>query len=289
MNVLDSVNIAGLSEIIDYGGDINLDELEQNIINDVSEPAVSIEQQVNDFGNIAELTSETKAYEPSPMYQSSYESHDIDRMASFVSKKPFSAQVTEEQKKRRILSHILDDVEGGFSMEKEKEEEQKVILLENIDTLMTSLTDDGADLSRIPTVTTDSPIEEIENVHKILRIKNDRSRYCTFAEELILAGSSVLEMVFDGKKTYLGRQPDLRGWSSTVSVKLRRMRYDTSTFVSNMMQGYDFGHGLRIALELLPSVILYSKMRKSQYNDNLITSDEMSNAINKIRDIENQD
>ena len=126
----------------------------------------------------------------------------------------------------------------------------------------------------------------IENVHKILRLKNDRNRYCSFAEECILAGSHTLEWMFDGKKTYLGRRPDLRGWSATVNIKLRRMRYDTSTFVSEVMQDYNLGHGTRIVFELLPSLFLYSKMKKSQYSDNLITSDEMNSAIDRIRDIE---
>jgi hypothetical protein len=64
------------------------------------------------------------------------------------------------------------------------------------------------------------------------------------------------------------------------------MRYDTSTFVSEVMQDYNLGHGTRILFELLPSLFLYSKMKKSQYADNLITSDEMNSAIDRIRDIE---
>ena len=92
--------------------------------------------------------------------------------------------------------------------------------------------------------------------------------------------------MFDGQKEYMGRQPDLRGWSATVNIKLRRMRYDTSTFVSEVMQDYNLGHGTRIMLDLLPSLFLYCKMKKTQNNDNLITSDEMNSAIDRIRDIE---
>ena len=77
-----------------------------------------------------------------------------------------------------------------------------------------------------------------------------------------LAFSHVIEWLFDGEKTYMGRRPDLKGWSTNVNIKLRRMRYDTSTFVSSIMRGYDMGHGTRILLELVPSLFLYSKMRK---------------------------
>jgi hypothetical protein len=199
----------------------------------------------------------------------------------------YGERITEEQKKQRILKHVLGGIDDQkFSVEREKEEDDKAILLEQIDMLITNLKDEGVDVSRVPTVDHESPIEDIENVHKILRLKNDRNRYCSFAEECILAGSHTLEWLFDGDKSYLGKKPDLRGWSATVNIKLRRMRYDTSTFVSEVMQDYNLGHGTRIMFELLPSLFLYSKMKKSQYADNLITSDEMNSAIDRIRDID---
>ena len=55
--------------------------------------------------------------------------------------------------------------------------------------LMTNLKDEGIDISRVPVVDNSNPIEDIENIHKILRLKNDRNRYCSFAEECILATS----------------------------------------------------------------------------------------------------
>ena len=170
-----------------------------------------------------------------------------------------------------------------------KRKDDKAILLEQIDMLMTNLKDEGLDVSRVPVVDNSSSMDDIYNVHKILRLKNDRNRYCSFAEECILAGSHTLEWMFDGEKTYMGRRPDLRGWSATVNIKLRRMRYDTSTFVSEVMQDYNLGHGTRILFELVPSLFLYSKMKKSQYADNLITSDEMSSAMDTIRDIQSSD
>lgn len=227
--------------------------------------------------------------------QSSYPSHQTYQPQTSYNNVPsynpstntYMAHVTAEQKKQSILNHVLSGVEDKkFSVEKEKEEDDKAILLEQVDMLITNLKDEGIDVSRVPEVNSSSPIEDIENVHKILRLKNDRNRYCSFAEECILAGSHTLEWLFDGQKTYMGKSPDLRGWSATVNIKLRRMRFDTSTFVSEVMQDYNLGHGTRILLELIPSLFLYSKMKKSQYADNLITSDEMNSAIDRIREIE---
>ena len=67
------------------------------------------------------------------------------------------------------------------------------------------------------------------------------------------------------------------------------MRFDTSTFVSDVMQGYNLGHGTRILLELIPSLFLYSKMKRRQHSDNLISSEEMNNALDKIRDLDERE
>jgi hypothetical protein len=317
MDVKDSTNITGISRLINYDGDRNLEDLEKGIIDDVNDTAEitdveQYKQQLEELGNALGVSldddddddkdddnegdvmdEEAHPYEQRSVNVSNkYNSDDIDDMFSKVpSYKPrpnsYMERVTEEQKKQKILKHVLHGVEDQkFSVEKEKEEDDKAILLEQIDMLITNLKDEGIDVSRVPEVDNSSPIEDIENVHKILRLKNDRNRYCSFAEECILAGSHTLEWLFDGKKQYIGRRPDLRGWSATVNIKLRRMRYDTSTFVSEVMQDYNLGHGTRILFELLPSLFLYSKMKKSQYADNLITSDEMNSAIDRIRDIE---
>lgn len=318
MDVKDSTNITGISRLINYEGDRNLEDLEKGIIDDINDTTEindveQYKQQLEELGNALGVSlddddedkeddnegdimdEEAHPYEQSTVnFSNKYNSEDIDNMFNKVpSYKPrpnsYMERVTEEQKKQRILRHVLDGVEDQkFSVEKEKEEDDKAILLEQIDMLITNLKDEGIDVSRVPEVDNSSPIEDIENVHKILRLKNDRNRYCSFAEECILAGSHTLEWLFDGKKQYIGRRPDLRGWSATVNIKLRRMRYDTSTFVSEVMQDYNLGHGTRILFELLPSLFLYSKMKKSQYADNLITSDEMNSAIDRIRDIEDK-
>ena len=88
--------------------------------------------------------------------------------------------------------------------------------------------------------------------------------------------------MFDGKKDWLGRKPDLTGWSDTVKVKLRRMRYETSTFVQEVMQEYNMSAGTRLALELLPSMFLYSRSRRLTRNDNLVSDSDYKDAISNM-------
>jgi hypothetical protein len=47
----------------------------------------------------------------------------------------------------------------------------------------------------------------------VLRLKNDRNRYSSFAEEMILSMAYGLEYLFDGEKEWFGRKPDLVGWN----------------------------------------------------------------------------
>jgi hypothetical protein len=193
--------------------------------------------------------------------------------------------MTQEETRQSKVNDVLKDIgnnEMEFDIEKEKEEDDKASLLEQIDMLKITLEDDGIDVSGVPTINKQSSMKEVHSIYKILRLKNDRNRYCSFAEELILAGSYGIEYMFDGKKDWMGRKPDLTGWSDTVKVKLRRMRYETSTFVQEVMQEYNMSAGMRLALELLPSMFLYSRNRRLTKNDNLVSDSDYKDAISNL-------
>ena len=309
MSVNDRTNIVGITSLLN-SNNINLEQLESDILNDIDEVVEEdeVENYKKQLDSLGQTLGVSLGDEDEPVINDedsdvrsvtkyegagtprNYSNNDINNMYSNISTRPikqsYMDKITDEQKKQRILKHVLDGVEGQkFNVDKEKEEDDKAILLEQIDTLFTTLKDDGIDISRVPMVDCNSTIENIVNVHKILRLKNDRNRYCSLAEETILAAAYGAEWMFDGEKSDMGKRPDLRGWNATVNVKLRRMRYDTSTFVSEVMQDYHFGPGTRILFELIPSLFLYSKMRKGQYADDIVTSEEMNSAINVIRDI----
>ena len=231
MDIQDSTNITGISKLFNYEGNSNLEEMEKDIIDDVDSTneindveqykqqletlgcALGIdldeENSEDDDGEDEDALTEEKAMPyRNKSISNRYDNGDINTMFDNVSlhrsnNNSYMNKITEEQKKQQILSHVLNGIDDqNFSVEKEKEEDDKAILLEQVDMLMTSLTDEGIDISRVPVVDNSSAISDIENVHKILRLKNDRNRYCSFAEECILAGSHTLEWMFDGKKTY---------------------------------------------------------------------------------------
>lgn len=198
--------------------------------------------------------------------------------------------MTLEQKKQTYVDDILQDIsderDDEFSVDKEKEEDDKNSLLEQIDMLRVSLEDDGTDVANIPLVNKNSSMQDIQNIYKILRLKNDRNRYCSFAEELIMAGAYGIEYMFDGDKEWFGRKPDLVGWSKTVQIKLRRNRYQTSSFVKDIMQDYNLSPGMQLMIELVPSMFLFSRRKNLATHEHRTNEDikygEAFSNLNKI-------
>ena len=176
---------------------------------------------------------------------------------------PFSNQLnTDEYNTSRIINNVLPQ-QINFSLSSDQQEDEKIRILEQITQLRESLTLDAVDITSVPVVDRHSPFDDIRYVHKVLRIKNDRHRYCDIAEQIILMMASGLEFYFDGKHEFFGRKPDLTGWSDTVKMKLNRMRFDTSSMVSSAMSDFKISPGWRLLLELAPSAILHSSLKKS--------------------------
>ena len=194
--------------------------------------------------------------------------------------------MTNEERKQSHINRVLSGIETVESdskfIQEEEEEDEMARLMEQADLLRTNLEAEGVNLERIPNINSNSSYKEARSILKILQIKNDRLRYCDMFEEGILAAAYGLESVFDGKKEWFGTKIDLVGWPETVKVKLRRMRYDTSSFVSDVMKGYSIGSGWRIIMELLPSLFLYSRDRRLRTNDNLISDNSYRNAIRDL-------
>ena len=175
---------------------------------------------------------------------------------------------------------------GGAEMvaiERERQEENKTIMLEDIDQLCAELEEEEVDLSRIPPVNQDSSVEDVKLTRQLLRMKYDRIKFTSFGTEFILAAVHGLEYLFDGKRKWGPYSPDLTNWHNTVRTKMRRMKYETSTIVAGIMHDYNIGSTSRVALELIPSAFLHSRMRKEQHGRAGLASDQMSDSFAALR------
>lgn len=194
---------------------------------------------------------------------------------------------TVDQHKNNVINNVMRTIpQVQFDLQKENEEDDKASLLEEIDMLVGILTEEQVPIDRIKLPDMSCSLDEIKKIHLCLKIKNNKMRTRLLAEESILVCSYGAEYLFDGKKEYFGRRPDLTGWADTVHIKLRRMRFDTSRVVNGFINHYNFGPVTRIAMELLPSLILYSNTRRRHRNDNIMTSDKMQEAFAQISSID---
>lgn len=197
---------------------------------------------------------------------------------------------TKEEEKTRVAHNVLRNLEPvaeGFDTTQIDDEDQRIILMEEIEELLDALKNDNVDVSRIPIPTNNTTIAELQTIQRRLRIKNDKLRNQALGEEGILALAHGLEYMFDGEKEYFGRHPDLTDWSDTVQVKMRRLRPNTGALVGNIVNTGNISPGLRILLELVPSAFLYSRLKKEKQNDNIYNSAEVNNEINIIRSVHN--
>ncbi len=323
-SINDSKNIVGLSNLMnddDLESNMDLAEIEREIANGA---AIETQQEVNvadeykkemerftqnfdmgvssnnDIIEQVEIPSpeinfpsepqpeESNYHEEQTPYSRNMYNFDDNEWNPMSSSDSQITRMTQEEKKQTVINNVLNDIDASdveFNVEKEKDEDDKASLLEQIDMLKTTLDDDGIDISGVPNIDKRSSMKEVHDVYKILRLKNDRNRYCSFAEEVILSGAYGMEYLFDGKKEWFNRRPDLTGWSSTVKVKLRRLRFETSTFVKEVMQDYNMSPSIRLLLELLPSMFLYSRNRRLTQDDNLVSDSDYKNAISQLNSI----
>ena len=188
-------------------------------------------------------------------------------------------RVTNEQERRRHINSVVSDIRGEtrttFGVERERVQDIKASKLEQIGQLRMTLEEEGIDCGGVNNPQPESPMEEIDSVLNILRLKNDRNRYSSLAEEVILGFAEGVEAVFDGSRTVplVGWRPDYTGYHNTVNIKLHRMRFETSQVVGNIIQKYNVGPTARIARELLPSFFLYPRQQTKQRGTPGLSSD----------------
>ena len=315
-----STNIVGISNLInnDKSNSYDPEHVEQQFVNkdDLTETN-SIDPKKEMKKILKNLSSKKKSHDSESNEDSESSENSIEKLKSKSSSKQSSqsesSQSSEEDeneiltntppKKREKKSSYkvfskpkkkeepsLDTFTKSYInsniLEKEHEEDTKTILLNDIDELRGELEADGVDLSRIINVDQNSSLDDIQMVYKILRHKYDKRRYHQFGEEMILSMCYGLEFLFNGERKWGPYSPDLTNWSNTVRTKLNKMRYETSTIVSNVMNHYNIGPVTRILLELVPSAILHSNLRKQQYGKTNYTPGYMSKAIGDLRQFE---
>lgn len=195
---------------------------------------------------------------------------DPQQYAAAAQPRSRRAPESSEQEQRRhidsVVRGIRDETHTPMGADRERLQDIKSSKIAQIGQLRLALEEEGIDCSSVASPDHNSPMEEIDGALGILRLKNDRNRYSSMAEEVLIGAAEFVETVFDGEREIplLGWRPDYTGYSSTVNCKLHRMRFETSQVVGDIIQKYSFGPTTRIILELLPSFFLYPRQQRKQ-------------------------
>lgn len=180
---------------------------------------------------------------------------------------------------KNVISEMHNENKTIHGSEREKIQDIKVSKIEQISQLRMTLEEEGINCDNIAQPGLDTSLDQIDSILNILRLKNDRNRYSTLAEEVILGMAEGIETIFDGSKKVpiLNWSPDYRGYHSTVNIKLHRMRFETSQVVGSIIEKYEISPTMRIIMELLPSFFLYPRQQSKQKNTPGLHSDPKIN------------
>ena len=203
-----------------------------------------------------------------------------------------SPSKTEDERVSNALGEMFNNSSFGTPIIPLVIEDDKEELLEDCISLRDELKDIGINISNIPEPNGSMNKEELERIYKRLLIKNNKKRAGTTADELIMLGAKGLGKIFNGQREWLGYRLDARGWDTTVKGKLKRMRYDTSNWISGVMKEWTMSSGTRIAVELVPSFLMCLATNKGEDGPNVASKkascsdEEWANSIAEIADTE---
>lgn len=174
------------------------------------------------------------------------------------------SQTQEERTKQALRNLVTSSAipQDRMILDPLIEDEDKAILVDDISSLRQMLKDSGIDVTSIEEPRMDMSKDNLLRIRHRLQIKNDRSRANAIGDEILMLGAKGLEMIFNGEREIFGYKLDARGFHNTLRTKLRRMKYETSVFISEVMRDYSVSPKMRIAIEVVPSFILYVSSRK---------------------------
>ncbi len=288
-------NIAGLSMLLNMekvSESIDIDDMEQKVKNmciNVDADEGDEDEEEEEDGDIVDeyeqAMDEIRSEMPDDEEEEECEDVDEDDAVSIISNtrsiQPRSyihdssdslyMQRTRDDQLQTSISRVMETVpKMNIDMEQEIEDDRRMTLIQQIESLRDDLNELGENVDAPQyNASYDDPIKRIEEVNRRLTFKYNKLKYNSIAEEALVAGASLLEMMFNGEHEYFGCKPDITGYSDVVKSKLKRIRVETSTAVSRFVAANNVGAVPRLMMELLPSLITQSQRRKLQINDSL--------------------
>lgn len=166
---------------------------------------------------------------------------------------------TNEQVYRKQVDEVFGSTELSPTFTDIKNEQEIYLLLAQIEEYKEEIAASGCELKGVTEHKISDNVKDIRNTLGMLRRRLDVIRYTDISGELMTLAAKFIERIFNGKRTFFGKyKPNLTGWSKSIQPRIRRCKPEASEAVSGVLEEYELGFGMRIALELLPSALTYT-------------------------------
>ncbi len=238
--------------------------------------------------NNSSTPTNNSSYSSSPSYSSYSTSNSLPYQKPTISYNENNnrSNISDEHEKHKKVVSVLEEIAGsqnnGIQIDKNYEEDNKFIWLDEIDMLSECIKEAGGTISHIKKVNENDEINTIYNVHQLLLYKYNSITNWSFIEDLTIAGTDIIEYFMDGKTEYFGKRPNASGISRTAKMKLKKMRFRSSKVVSNMVQTNNLGFLPTLMMELGPAFIMQIKSNSNKED----TDEQFQNSLSNISNYE---
>ena len=192
---------------------------------------------------------------------------------------------TQEQIRRKHIENVIGSSAGGFGaraggfgdgagesyhndyFSREREAEAKADALGEISLLLSDLEEEGANLKGIRDVDSNSSLADVRSTLMALRYRSDSMRCASTAGEVLMLAAKAVEKFFNGEREMMGYRPNMSGWSNTVAPKIRRLKPSMGRVMHDVMEERGVGPISRLAMEILPSAVMYGVTRSQQIGE----------------------
>lgn len=143
-----------------------------------------------------------------------------------------------------------------------------------------------ADVSQIPEIQRGrTTYDELKLINQMLNKKYMKLRCETLGSDLILSASHLLEKNFDGTKKIGPLKLNLTNFTNNMRPRVRRLKYEISETVAEMLEALGVGRKSQLLLELGTAVLIHSGDQEQHDDVDNIGKSNMRNVSRDLDDL----
>ena len=280
---------------------INKKKDTSDLDSDVQEPKKNISFAptpitINNSNLKEQIDNNAYQYKHIPSQRSTYtnnnRTHGSVNLDSDMYKNKYSNNMQQQNTDivKSYINSTLDDGTNDNVISNAYEDElenKKIDLMDKISELRNILIKKQISIDNVPDITRESSYQEIVYAYKLLQVKNNRNLNINFTNDIIKIGTTLLEKICDGKKSYFGIKPNLVGYTKVVQYQLRDLNIESEQISGEIFNRQSTSPALKIAAAIIPGMFYYATSRSGMATDTNehIKKNNIDEAMSEIQNI----